>query len=473
MSGRTSQLRLNFDTLSSVIPWIRQRKDLLSFISTCSVLYRVGVPALLHFPCWITPRNLAPFHSFLLSKNPYSFLGIHDLTLTDYRGQPEMREDEAYMVKDILNGAKKMEHLVVDDAMLRHIPTAYRALATMQALQHLELELGPDTMNELLAALAELHAPLRYLRVDYPWEPSRSNRIRNRISMDIVAAFANFCQTLEDVAFINISPRRITPGDLRYTNVTTLYLSFADNMLLSMFVPAFPNLKSLHLEWLTAGRADNQRFQREHPEYSWRLETLTGDAESLYNIALQTMVCTVEISCQEAFSPDEVDQLRLAVDWLSEVLVDGQYELMRLDVELSLIDTTEVEDEDIHEKQLDSLFEQLAIVASSKPWLSLLYIHLTVLFDWYGDSEVSPADAFVNSLDMREMASRAQLVIPNLQILCFKTWSLNAGGRFSWSYWAYENDDIVEVPFESCDAMESVFDKKTEEMIAASFSKTD
>ncbi|KAF7792569.1 hypothetical protein EIP86_003663 [Pleurotus ostreatoroseus] len=412
-------------------------------------------------------------------------LGIRDLTLADTWDPSEMRKDEAYMVKDILNGAKKTKRLAVDDAMLKHIPTAWRALATMQALHYLSLQLGPDTMKELLAALAELHAPLCKIKV----RRSRSAAQGHGIPMDIVAAFANFCHTLVEAIIIEISPRRTTPGDFRYTNVTRLYLSLVDNVLLSVFVPAFPNLKCLELDWITADPAENEQFQREHPEHSWRLETLIGEAQSLYNLALESMVPTVKISCEEPFSPDEVELLRDAVaplrprklivadfnclihelDWLSEVLVEGRYELMRLDVELSLYDITTTEDPDIHEEQLDSLFEQLAIVASSKPWLSLLYIHLTVRFHRYGKPEVFPADAFVDSLDRREIATRAQLAIPNLQILCFKTWSLTTNVRDSWSYWAYENDDIVEVPFESCKAMESVFDEKTKEMITGTF----
>ena len=194
--------------------------------------------------------------------------------------------------------------------------------------------------------------------------------------MDIVAAFANFCHTLVEAIIIEISPRRTTPGDFHYTNVTRLFLSFVDNVLLSVFVPAFPNLKCLELDWITADPAENEQFQREHPEHSWRLETLIGEAQSLYNLALESMVPTVKIYCEEPFSPDEVELLRDAVaplrprklivadfnclihelDWLSEVLVEGRYELMRLDVELCLYDITTTEDPDIHEEQLVRTF---------------------------------------------------------------------------------------------------------------------
>lgn len=364
VNGRSHQRRLNFDILVYVGHCIKERKDLLSFISTCSDLYRTGVPALLGFHYCITKENVAAFHEFLVSKSPSSFMGLRSLEL--YFPEQHVRHNrigtviktgptEISIVTDILIRAKKIRNIEIYGNLMESDPTVYRALAALPALEVLNLSGCSDPKGEILAALAQLHSPLLSIDLKFHGEDE-----------DIVATLSNFCHTLSRLAVSDIALPKAAPSDFCYSNLTYLKIASVPNMRLSILVSAFPNLEHLVVKFaddfpddLGTMREDNLRFQQEHPNQMWRLSSLTGDASSLYVLGLQTAVHRVAITCvgirmhEEApglldlilmplrplylsmVSVDEFDDDIFEMGWLSNEITYEGCQFRRLDLELT------------------------------------------------------------------------------------------------------------------------------------------
>lgn len=155
------RVHLNFDILVYVGHWITEREDLLSFISTCSDLYRTGVPILLGFRYRITRTNLAAFHDFLVSKSPSSFLGLRSLylhfpTYSIGIGKRVMfypNDSEVTMISNIVKHAKKIRNIKMFGSVMDSDPMVYRALAALPALEILNLGFCRDSKAEILAVL--------------------------------------------------------------------------------------------------------------------------------------------------------------------------------------------------------------------------------------------------------------------------------------------------------------------------------
>ncbi|KAF7799459.1 hypothetical protein EIP86_010694 [Pleurotus ostreatoroseus] len=116
MDTKSSQCSLNFDILASVLPWIKERRGLFSFVSMCSALYHTGIPVtFLGFHCRTHANNLADFYEFLTSKSPYSFWGLRSLEFCfdPFEDRRLIGTDEICIGADILSRATKIRRLSI------------------------------------------------------------------------------------------------------------------------------------------------------------------------------------------------------------------------------------------------------------------------------------------------------------------------------------------------------------------------
>lgn len=352
------QLSLNLDILVYVMPFIRSRRDLVSFISTCYDLYRAGVPILLGLHHTITARNLASFFKFLTSKSPSSFLKLRSLSLY-FPPYPEGIESGGInMVTNILSGARKLQHVVVHGSIMERDPAAYRALAALTALTSLNLALCHDAMDEQSTVLKQLQSPLKSINVAIPGKED-----------DMIGALSNFSLTLENAVVVLLPKSHLShaigPSTSNYLNLQYLGLDSSTSISpkLSILLPAFPNLKHLIVKGsddfdgfeIEQTRKDNRRFQETNPGQTWSLSSLTGAVRSLYALGLQTGVPIVIITrvasdmdseaerLQEVLTPLHPQQLSfegieepiLEPDWLSSVITYDWHDLVRLSLVLA------------------------------------------------------------------------------------------------------------------------------------------
>ncbi|KAJ3532540.1 hypothetical protein NM688_g7405 [Phlebia brevispora] len=283
--ARTPQRLLDFDILSCIMSHISAREDLLSCMRTSSSLYTAGIPLLLSFPCLILPQRLRSFHEFLVSRAPASFLNLRDVFFVLYRH--DITSTDIELFKDILRKASALEKLRLFGDVLGEDGEARDIVVSLNTLKTLRIYHDSDDEKDLI--LSRLQAPLEDVRVDFSQK------------RDVFSLLADFRNTLET---INITGARFSGTDLCYRNVTSLEISYYDELRLSVLVPALPNLQKLDVAFsemtmedpeMEALREDNLQFQQARVSPMWNLTFLSADANSLYALALQIKVPRVRV----------------------------------------------------------------------------------------------------------------------------------------------------------------------------------
>lgn len=369
------QIALNFDTLAAVIPWIKKRKDLLSFISTSADLYSAGIPVLLGFPYGLSSSNLSSLHHFLTSKGPQSSLGLRELHLSfvSYSEDTTMDADAIAQLTDILSRAKNLQNLSIYGDVLHLYPALYEILASYSSLHSLDLLWAQGADHQTLNLLKQLQAPLTYLL----FEGSEGD-------LHVTSALANFSNTLEDLTISTYTLCHSPVAGPVYPKLAHLRLTTVYNPQLSILVPAFPNLQTLSIsinysqhiaEQLEGWRESNLQFQADHPSQRWFLTYLAGEGGGLYTLALQTGVPDVEVF---NFAPElDIEDLRVSLaplrpmqlkidndddpisgaDWISTAISTGWTELTRLELSFALAEIDDLSPS--YEEGLVSFFKSL------------------------------------------------------------------------------------------------------------------
>lgn len=355
MASHSRLKSLNFDILAAMIPWIRNRKDLYSFVTTCSDLYNISAPALLSFHHRIGTRNLRGFYDFLISKSPTSFTALRslDLYFSRYPVMDQYPEEHSVrMLNDILSRAQNLQHLEVHGDILYNDPSLYQTLKSLRSLKTLSLPpcCGPGNRQQTM--ITQLQSPLTKLNYDNILDAN----------MDPISLLANFRHTLEELAFSvgNISYDPNLTRDMSYPKLVNLKLSGIQDPPLSILIPAFPNLQTLDIQ--TSGSYDdndtrdkNIRFQANYPFQRWYLLSLTGDVRSLFVLGLQCRVPKLTIANFDTEMDGELEEilpplrpLHLSFEgcivetkWLSEAIESVWHGLKRLDLRVEYPATVE------------------------------------------------------------------------------------------------------------------------------------
>ncbi|KAF7795832.1 hypothetical protein EIP86_006999 [Pleurotus ostreatoroseus] len=431
-------MRLNFDILAAVLPWIKTRRDVLSFISTCSDLYNTGVRCLLKFPCNVTSERLPQFYRLLQAKS--GFLALRDLCVSS---DDLLGSDAVDQLKDILNRAKNLHRIqIIDEVMLSSL-VLYDALASLPSLRYLDLQLARSDQLAELMMLEQLQSPLATLKLG-----------EMAIPLDLVATLANFQRTLEEL-HLEEATIFYNSTTLCCANLTSLHLTCVANFRLSVFIPAFPNLRTLSYEFSGSERGDgteelrdnNIQFQTAHPTQCWHLMSLSGDIGSLYTLGLQSKVPHVSITsprlrsdpagpCLSPLRPLQLSVVnnmnRVVGDWLFDTVPEDWNELVRLDLSFQFFadDTSFVD----HEACLDELLEELGLLVSESEF-RLFFLVLEMRGE-RGVDLPNSAYTFLDTIKMETLATRVLQTVPTLKTVRFVVDS--AEKRVS--NWAYSED---------------------------------
>ncbi len=304
---------LNFDTLVATMRWTKDRRDLISFMSTCSDLYNAGLPILLGLHYQIDVTNLPQFHEFLVSKGPASFTALRSLKLyfNTYYYDRHLIQDEVEMLDTILTQARNLQRLEVCGEALHQNPSLHHKVASLSALTCLDFSHDYGSRAEQRYIIAHLQAPLTKLVFT---GGGGGGGVEHKV--DIVTLLSNFRHTLEELTVWETSVCQSAEG-LCYPKLVHLKLVGIIPIQLSLLVPAFPNLESLELGYMEFAldpfgpsyRTDNIQFQRDHPSRMWRLQLLKGDTTNLQNLGLQTQVTSVVImDCWWGSSAEQREQ---------------------------------------------------------------------------------------------------------------------------------------------------------------------
>ncbi|KAJ3535393.1 hypothetical protein NM688_g6986 [Phlebia brevispora] len=441
-----ASMPLHFDVLISIMVHIDKRADLLSFISTSSELYASGLPCLLRFPCQISHDSLRPFHQFLTSKSPWTFLALRDLQFS-FREVKELADGELELVADILRKAQHLRSLRLQTELLRRFIAIAQAVASFAALHTL---LFDGSINERTSlTLPQLRSPLKRVEIEL-------GDFRRESSLTMLE---NLRDTLESAT---IRRAAFSPTNLCYTKLTTLKISMCSRLRLSILVPAFPNLRTLVLGppdlWthlrptLEELRAENVRYQKQHQGAMWRLSELTAEATALNMLALQTYVPSLIVTdfsagrcawLQSTLAAMQLKQLKITAAYdpwgdfkgLSAILSKGTEGLRQLDIELNFPFHDAIRGE-----IFDILLRELNALREHTPRLAKLGLRL--LFDVfiYDEEDVRVADIVCDSSAWHELALDFVKALPSVEMLDLRAsttkerqwcWQVGDGGSLT------------------------------------------
>ncbi|KAJ3542541.1 hypothetical protein NM688_g5961 [Phlebia brevispora] len=285
---RSSFSRLaNFDILTYILKRVPQRKDVLSFMYTCTIAYAAGIPILLGFPCHIDLVNMRIFHTFLVSRAPASFLALRDISFSNSLSE-KLQRFEIEIVKDILRKATNLRALGLYRDILGQADEIPRLVASLTALRSFTVSDNPD--ENIAFVLSHLRAPLKRVHVSFFKE------------REVLSLLAEFWNTLESVA---VTAAGFASTTSCYHNLTSLTISYYSQIRLSVLVPAMPNLQRLDVGCLNPHasaregelvRQENFLFQQARTSPVWNLAFLSADAPALSILGLQFKVPCVEIT---------------------------------------------------------------------------------------------------------------------------------------------------------------------------------
>ncbi|KAJ3535392.1 hypothetical protein NM688_g6984 [Phlebia brevispora] len=439
---------LHFDVLACIMAHIDKRVDLLSFISTSSELYASGLPFLLRFPCQISYDNLGPFHQFLTSKGPRSFLALCDLKFT-FREMERLSDSELELVAYILRKARHLRSLHLQTELLQRCIAIAQAVASIAALHILLLD---GYMNEQTSlALSQLHSPLKRIEISVPGFGDSSKGS----SLNMLGKFRD---TLESAA---IKWDAFSPTDLCYTKITVLEISFCSHLRLSILVPAFPNLRTLVLGppdlWTDVRptfeelRAENIGYQKQHQGAMWRLSELTAETMALYVLALQMHVPSLTVTdfageecawLQSTLATMQPVHLKIEVandsfedlKGLSTIFSGGTEGLRRLNIEIDF------PFEDFRRREIFGIL-LAELNALSKHTLRLAKLSIRFLFSYIRNEEdTGVANKVCDSSDWHGLAHDLVIALPSIEMLDIRAvmtkqrqwcWQVGDGGSLT------------------------------------------
>ncbi|KAJ3535391.1 hypothetical protein NM688_g6985 [Phlebia brevispora] len=414
---------LHFDVLANIMVHIDKRADLLSFISTSSELYTSGLLFLLRFSHQISHDNLGPFHQFLTSKSPGSFLALRDLKFT-FRGMERLSDSELELVADILHKARHLRSLRLQTELLRQFIAIAQAVASFASLHILSLDGYIDERTSF--TLSQLHSPLKRVEMEFGDFGRKSS----------LTMLENFRDTLESAA---IRGAVFSPTDLCYTKLTALEISMCSRLRLSILVPAFPNLRTLVVgpldlyytyrrATLEGLRAENIGYQKQHQGAMWRLFALTADAMALDVLALQTHVPSLTVTdfvvggawLRSTLATMQPLHLKIEVsddefegfEGMSAMFSEGTEGLRQLDIDIYF---------PFHDaerwKIFEILLEELNALSEHTPRLAKLSLRLLIHWSSKHEEGTKVADKVCDSSDWHRLAHDLIKALPSIELL--------------------------------------------------------
>ncbi|KAJ3552458.1 hypothetical protein NM688_g4140 [Phlebia brevispora] len=289
---------LNLDVFTVLMTFIRERKDLLSLMSTCHALYVAGVQHLIRLSTDCIPGlKLRSFHTFMLSHSPASFAALRRFSLKD--DLEPAPEDVGYLTS-LLKRSVRLEDLRLPSSVLNADSNLPLVVASLKSLVSLHFV---STSPAVESTLLLLHSPLKALNVSF-----------SDHEQDPIPFLAEFQHTLEKASLTHVN---IMHPDFGFTKLTELELIHCILPRLSVLMVAFPNLTALTLLDQGDGtvvvlahairqqvvRPQNIAFQANG--HHWKsLRSLTTNTFYLYTLGLQRKLDVLKITDPMLGDPD-------------------------------------------------------------------------------------------------------------------------------------------------------------------------
>ncbi|KAI0795714.1 hypothetical protein C8Q75DRAFT_803578 [Abortiporus biennis] len=333
------QMFINYDILLLIIDFIQFPSDILHILTTCKVVYRLGLPKLLRCPLRLVDEDSLKLKGFIsfMTEYPQHFQHIKDLSLGAAKSDiPTLWE---FTTEVLCKGTKlqcldlSLVHVAnssawIDIAYYRRssIPNSITHTYHCQTLQHLGLHnLGYFYVTQILHGL---HAPLKSIFI----KPMPQHmRIGIRLATEpAIYLLQKFALTLEEIQLENERwPESHTPLPTKFPRVHTLVLRKTSLNGLENILHAFPNLKHFQYPGLcqlpvSRHRSTNLSIMEQLCQSGnmWKspLKTLRISSHALYGFALQCQVDCLIVDTRLPSSYYEVNSM----DNLHHIISDIQ-----------------------------------------------------------------------------------------------------------------------------------------------------
>ncbi|KAF7791031.1 hypothetical protein EIP86_001990 [Pleurotus ostreatoroseus] len=425
---------LNEDVLQSVF-LLLSVKRLLALMSTCRILFRTGLPALLGRPHRIKEQNLQSFHDFLERFAPTSFTSLLDLDFDGVQDTAQLGIIAAILVRTTSLQDLRID-LDTDFSSCRDIEqenALIQALAALSTLRYLRLRGEGGFFT--LPCLTQSHAPLVHLQ------------IRMGIIDKVLPLLVNFADTLESVELYYLSLSKVA---FRCPRVTHLSLWSCEETLLPILFAIFPNVEVLSINsgciegpWLDGDFRSIKKIRDEsislQESQRWdSLVSLAVDPMAIYILGIQRELPSVVMPLGLDFSSSyECASLRMAFESLRPqhlqlgICVDPTYLGAALGMGMDRLDRLDLRIELRSDSPPDFADRMLNALGSLKIYM----LHCIFYNDAYLEDDRAQVDEMIEGLNARELASKAMNAAPRLKFARFDVGS----GRRS-SYWFIPED---------------------------------
>lgn len=294
-----SFIALEEDILLSLFRF-QSKRDLLSVMSTCRILFRTGLSTLFQRDISIeTPPAILSFHEFLVFTSPSSFRYLRSIKIL-LPTWSNVRTKHHEGIADILKRAPNLRALSISAQLLKDNDSAL-AVASMRNLRRLTFA-RVFNMDQPVEILTHLSSPLTHMHIDSEDRNETSN-------VQLISAITKFAHTLEDVHFSyrSFSVPIVDPTRC-CDKVTRLTSSPCWRPSLTALVTMFPNTRTLVMDLgdlfspipeddpdLVAYHNENIVFQQSEQAWS-SLNLVRAEWHALYAMGLQCEVNSLDIA---------------------------------------------------------------------------------------------------------------------------------------------------------------------------------
>ena len=300
--GRDHRVSLNHDVIGMVLYCLPQRKDVLSFMSTCHYWYSAGIPALLSHPVQLDSESsditsFCDFVCFDLDRRAKSLRDICVAATLRYPGSIVQTDLTKLLL--ILRHATNLQKF----GMISINNPSEAIISVLINHDNLtDLYLGlPD--GATITALGKWRAPLKKVRLYLP-RPSTDgfDQAGAGLYMDPTWILDSFNYTLREM--VVGGAQTFSAGSIFPAMQELVLENATQTMPIDQIMEAFPNLKRLTISLKSGYQLSERGMEsRRQRNYAWNaksvwksLDYLQGDLPCLYVLALPCRVHSLDVT---------------------------------------------------------------------------------------------------------------------------------------------------------------------------------
>lgn len=303
-TGRAASSVLNLDILCHILLFVETHKDLLATMMTCHTLYNAGTQPLVQLPIKIYADTIRPFHDFMLSHSPATFLAFREFLIDC----DDLSPQDTDLILELLKRGSTLRRLELPHTVFDGNEGIGEAVASLTNLEELTVEGGYHAGIDRI--LARLHSPLAEISIYFESEHGNAADTHN----NPVLLLANFQSTLERATIISAPFLSV---DICYPKLLDLELHLSGGPCLSILATAFPNLQTLFIRTDTEMEVGelwtlrNQNIIFQDGRKCWEfLTVVNADYVALYAMGLERRIKCVTIASIETLTSIHCSFLR-------------------------------------------------------------------------------------------------------------------------------------------------------------------